>query len=148
MSVGPSNWKLWRDEGHLQLYEGFGLFNHMKSALLAAIFWISGGGAILLAVPEEKTPVVKIHPAKWAAEYGAPVVPQIEEVVAVPEPLEHYSVAQAKPKAKKQAPLRHRHVARRRPNFFEKLVVSFINLQKDEPAKSSRKRSRTTSRRG
>jgi hypothetical protein len=107
------------------------------------------GGAILLAGPaEKKAPVVKIHPAKWAAEYGAPVVPQIEEVVAVPEPLEHYSVAQAKPKAKKQAPRRHRHVARRRPNFFEKLVVSFINLQKDEPAKSSRKRSRTTSRRG
>lgn len=147
MSVGPIR-KLWRDEGLLQLYEGFGLFNHMKSALLAAIFWISGGGAILLAVPEEKTPVVKIHPAKWAAEYGAPVVPQIEEVVAVPEPLEHYSVAQAKPKVKKQTPRRLRHVARRRPNFFEKLVVSFINLQKDEPAKSSSKRSRTTSRRG
>jgi hypothetical protein len=146
MSVGPIR-KLWRDEGLLQLYEGFGLFNHMKSALLAAIFWISGGGAILLAVPEEKTPVVKIHPAKWAAEYGAPVVPQIEEVV-VPKPLEHYSVAQAKPKAKEQAPRRHRHVARRRPNFFEKLVVSFINFQKHEPAKSSRKRPLTTSRPG
>jgi hypothetical protein len=140
--------KLWRDEGLLQLYESFGLFTHMKSALLAAIFGITGGGAILLAVPaEKKAPVVKIHPAKWASEYGAPVVPQIEEVV-VPEPLEHYSVAQAKPKAKKQAPRRHRHVARRRPNFFEKLVVSFINFQKHQPAKSSRKRSHTTSRPG
>jgi hypothetical protein len=114
--------KLWRDEGLLQLYEGFGLLNHMKSALLAAIFWINGGGAILLAVPEGKAPVVKIHPAKWAAEYGAPVVPQIEEVVAVPEPLEHYSVAQAKPKAKKQAPRRHRHVASRRNHPVNGLV--------------------------
>jgi len=38
----------------------------MKSALLAAIFGITGGVAILLAVPaEEKAPVVKIIPPKW-----------------------------------------------------------------------------------
>jgi hypothetical protein len=131
------------DKGLLQLYEGFGLFAHMKSALLAAIFAITGGVAILLAVPaEEKAPVVKMSPAKWAED--APVVPQIEkEVLVVPEPLEHYSVAQAK--TEKQAPRRHRHVARPSPNFFEKLVIGFINLQKHQPAKSSRKQSRTTS---
>ena len=54
MSVGPIK-QLWRDEGLLQLYEGFGLFNQMKSALLAAIFGITGRGAILLAVPAEKS---------------------------------------------------------------------------------------------
>jgi hypothetical protein len=119
----------------LQLYEGFGLFTHMKSALLAAIFGITGGVAILLAVPaEEKAPVVKIHPAKWAED--APVVPQIEEEAqVVPEPLEQYSVAQAKTKTEKQAPRRHEHVARPRPNFFENLVVGFINLQKHQPEK-------------
>jgi hypothetical protein len=96
----------------------------------------------LLAVPaEEKAPVVKIHTNKWAEE--APLVPQIEkEALVVPEPLEHYSVAQAKTKTEKQAPRHHRHVARPRPNFFEKLVVGFINLQKHQPAKSSRERSR------
>jgi len=123
------------DKGLLQLYEGFGLFTHMKSALLAAIFAITGGVAILLAVPaEEKAPVVKMSPAKWAED--APVVPQIEEeALVVPEPLEHYSVAEANMKTEKQAPRRHRHVARPRPNFFEKLVVGFINLQKHQPAK-------------
>jgi hypothetical protein len=107
----------------------------MKSALLAAIFGITGGVAILLAVPaEEKAPVVKIHPAKWAED--APVVPQIEEeALVVPEPLEQYSVAQAKTKTEKQAPRRHEHVARARPNFFENLVVGFINLQKHQPEK-------------
>ena len=131
------------DKGLLQLYEGLGLFTHMKSALLAAIFAITGGVAILLAVPaEEKAPVVKIHPAKWAED--APVVPQIEEeALVVPEPLEHYLVAQTK--TEKQAPRRRTHVARPRPNFFEKLVIGFINLQKHQPAKSSRKQSRTTS---
>jgi hypothetical protein len=120
----------------------------MKSALLAAIFGITGGAAILLAVPvEEKAPVVYSSPAKWAGEYGAPVVPQIEKEVKVPEPSEHYS-AQAKTKTEKEAPSRGlRHVARPRPNFFERLVASFINLQKHQPAKSSRKQSRTTSRR-
>jgi hypothetical protein len=91
---------------------------------------------------------VKIHPAKWGAEYGAPLLPQIEEVLVVPEPLEHYSIAQAKTKTEKQAPRRQRYVIRARPNFFEKLVIGFINLQKHQPAKSSGKRSRTTSRRG
>jgi hypothetical protein len=141
-----------------------GLFTHMKSALLAAIFAIAGGGAILLAVPaEEKAPVVKFHTGKWAED--GPLVPQIEkEALVVPEPLEQYLVAQAKTKTEKQAPRRHRHVARPRPNFFEELVVGFIDLQKHQPveklvvgfsdlqkyqpAKSSRKRSRTTSRRG
>ena len=112
------------------------------SALLAAIFGITGGVAILFAVP-----VVNILPATSAHEYGAPIVPQIEEEVPVPEPLDHYSVDQAKTKIEKQAPRRHRYVVRR-PNFFEKLFVSFINLQKHQPAKSSHKRSRTTSRGG
>jgi hypothetical protein len=115
----------------------------MRSTLLVAIFGITGGVAILLAA----APVVKILPATSAHEYGAPVVPQIEEELPVPEPLDHYSVAQAKTKTEKQAPRRHRYMARR-PNFFEKLFVSFINLQKHQPAKSSRKRSRTTSRGG
>jgi hypothetical protein len=38
-------------------------------------------------------------------------------------------------RTEKQAPRRHRHVARPRPNFFEKLVDGFINLQKHQPAK-------------
>ena len=118
----------------------------MKSALLAAIFAITGGVAILLAVPaEEKAPVVKMSPGKWTED--APVVPQIEEeALVVPEPLEHYLVAQTK--TEKQAPRRRTHVARPRPNFLEKLVIDFINLQKHQPAKSSRKQSRTTSPRG
>lgn len=44
----------------------------------------------------------------------------------------------------KQAPRRHRRIARARPNFFEKLLIGFINLQKHQTAKSFRKRSRTT----
>jgi len=127
----------------LQLYEGFGLFTYMKSTLLAAFFGITGGVAILFAAP-----VVKILPATSAHEYGAPMVPQIEEELPVPEPLDHYSVAQAKTKTEKQAPRRHRHIARARPNFFEKLLIGFINLQKHQTAKSFRKRSRTTSQRG
>jgi hypothetical protein len=127
----------------LQLYEGFGLFTYMKSTLLAAIFGITGGAAILLAA----VPVVKTHP-EWKWAYGAPVVPQIEEEVKVPEPSEHYS-AQVKAKTEKQGPPRgHRHVTRPRSNFFERLVASFINLQKHQPSKSSPKQSRTTSRRG
>ena len=132
----------------MRLYEGFGLFTHVRSALLAAIFGIIGGDALLFAVPAEgKGPIVKIHP-EWGAEYGAPLVPQIEEAVGVPEPLEHYSVAQAKTKTEKQAPRRHRHIARARPNFFEKLLIGFVNLQKHQTAKSFRKRSRTTSQSG
>ena len=134
------------NKGLLQLYGGFGLFTHMKSALLAAIFAITGGVAILRAVPaEEKTPVVKMSPSKWTED--APVVPQIEEeALVVPEPLEQYSIAQTK--TEKQAPRRRTLVARPRPNFFEKLVIDFINLQRHQPAKSSRKQSRTTSPRG
>ena len=53
----------------------------MKSALLAAIFGITGGVAILLAVPAgEKAPVIKIQLPKSFPEYGEPVVPQKEEV--------------------------------------------------------------------
>jgi hypothetical protein len=124
----------------------------MKSALLAAIFGITGLVASSLAVPaEEKAPVIKIHPPKSFPDYGDPVVPQIEEVppqeVAVPESLDHYhSVAQAK--TGKPAPRRHMHVVRPRPNFFEKLVAGFIKLQKPQAPKSSHKRSRTTPRRG
>ena len=107
------------------------LFTHMKSALLAAIL----GVTILLAFPaEEKGAAVKFHQAR--AEEGLP--PQIEEeALVVPDPFERYSVAQAKTKTEKQAPRRHRYVARR-PNFFEKLVVGFINLQKHQPGKSRR----------
>jgi len=121
----------------------------MKSALLAAIFGITGGVTILLAIPaEEKASIGRIHP-EWTFEYGAPEVPQVEvlplqEEVGVPESLEHYSVSQAKTKTEKQAPRRQRHIARARPNFFEKLVIDFINLQKHQTAKSFRKRSRTT----
>jgi hypothetical protein len=118
----------------------------MKSALLAVIFGITGGVAILLAVPaEEKAPVVYSSPAKWVQEYGAPVVPQREEEVQVPEPSDHYSVARAK--TEKPAARRRRDVAGPRPNFFERLVTSFINLQKHQPAKSSHKQPRTTSQR-
>jgi serine/threonine protein kinase len=81
---------------------------------------------------------VKIHPAKQAQEYGAPVAPQIEEEILVPEPLERYSVAQARTKTEKQASHRHRHVARPRPSLFKKLVAGFIKLQK-QPTKSVRK---------
>jgi hypothetical protein len=119
----------------------------MKPALLAAIFGLTGGAAISLAAPvEEKAPVVYSSPAKWAHEYGAPVVPQIEEEVKVPEPSEHYS-AQAKTKTEKQGPRGHRHLNRPRSNFFERLVASFINLQKHQPSKSPPKQSRTASRR-
>ena len=95
--------------------------------------------AILLAVPaEEKAPVFIIHPPKWLPDYGDPMVVQIEEVapqeVLVPEPLDHYSVAQAK--TEKSAPRRHTHVVRPGPNFFEKLVAGFIKLQKHQAAKS------------
>ena len=124
----------------------------MKSALLAAIFAITGLVTILLAVPaEEKGPVIKIHPPKSFPDYGEPVVLRIEEVppqeAAVPESVDHYySVAQGK--TEKPARRRHMHVVRPRPNFFEKLVAGFIKLQKPQAAKSSRKRSRPTPRRG
>ena len=122
------------------------LWQCMKSALLAAIFGITGLVAISVAVPaEEKAAVIKIHPPKSFPDYGEPVVPQIEEVppqdAVAPESLDHYySVA---PKTGKPAQRRHRHIVRPRPNFFEKLVADFIQLQKPQPAKSSPKRSRT-----
>ena len=115
----------------------------MKSALLAAIL----GVTILLAFPaEEKGAAVKFHQAR--AEEGLP--PQIEmEPYVIPEPVERYSsiwryaagaqFTQAKTKTEKQAPRRYRHVARPRQNFFEKLVVGFINLQKHQPSKSRRR---------
>ena len=124
----------------------------MKSTLLAAILGITGGVTILLAIPaEEKASIVRTHP-EWTFEYGAPAVPQVEvaplkEEAGVPEPLEHYSVAQAKTKTEKRTLRHQRHIARARPNFFEKLVIGFIHLQKHQTAKSFHKRSRTTSQR-
>ena len=105
----------------------------MKSALFATIFVMVGGVAIFLAFPaEDKRAALEFRQAR--AELGLP--PQIEkEALVVPDPFERYSVAQAKTKTEKQAPRRHRHAARPCPNFFEKLVVDFINLQKHQPAK-------------
>ena len=113
----------------------------MKSALLAAIFGITGGVAILVAVPaEEKAPVIKIQPPRSFPDYGEPVVPQIEEVppqeAVVPEPSAHYYSVQAK--TEKPAPRRHMHVVRPHPNFFDKLVAGFIKLQKHQAPKSGR----------
>jgi hypothetical protein len=113
----------------------------MKSALLAAIFGITGGVGILFA--EDKGAAAKFRQAR--AEEGLP--PQIEmEPYVIPEPVERYSITQAKPK--KQATHRRRHVARPRKNFLQRLVASFNNLQKHQAAKTPRKRFRTTSRRG
>jgi hypothetical protein len=109
----------------------------MKSALLAGIFGIIGGVGILLAVPaEEKAPVIKIQLPKSWPDYGEPVVPQIEELppqeALVPEPLDHYLVAQTK--TEKPAPQHRTHLVRPRPNFFERLVTGFIKLQKHQAA--------------
>ena len=111
----------------------------------------SSGLAPLLGVPaEEKAPTIKIQLPMSFPDYGKPTVPQIENVppreVLLPEPLDHYSVAQAK--TEKPAPRRHMHVVRPRPNFFEKLVAGFIKLQKHQAAKSFCKRCHVTSRRG
>jgi hypothetical protein len=127
------------------------LYQSMKSALLAAIFGITGL-VVMLAVPaEEKAPVIKVNPPKSFPDYGDPVVPQIEEVPpqekAVPERSVHYySVAQAT--TEKPAPRRHMHVVRRQPNFFEKLVTDFIKLQKPQAPKSFRKQAHTSPPRG
>ena len=122
----------------------------MKSALFTTIFVIVGGVAILLAFPaEDKRAAFEFRQAK--AELGLP--PQIEDekieddVAVIPEPVDQYSIAHAKPKIQTTTS-RPRHVARRRLNFLEKLVVSFINLQKHHPAKTAAKRSHTISRRG
>ena len=121
----------------------------MKSALLATIFWINAGVAILLAVPaEEKLPVIEIQPPKSFPDYGEPVVPQIEETppqeALVPEPMDRYLVTQAK--TTKTVPPHHRHAVRPRTNFLERLVAGFIKLQKRQVAKSVHNRSRITSR--
>jgi hypothetical protein len=123
------------------------MLTRVKSALLAAIFGVTGGVALLLAVP---APAFKIHPAKFAPDYGESMVPQIEdeeEAVGVPEPSYHYSQP-LHAKTEKPVPRRNRHVARLRPNLFERLVAGFLNLQKHQPAKSCRRWSHTTSRRG
>ena len=125
----------------------------VKSAFLATIFVIVGGVAILLAAfpAEDKRAAIEFRQAR--IELGLP--PQIEDDVAVrerdlaviPEPVDQYSSVQVKPKIRTTTS-RHRHVARRHLNFLEKLVVSFINLQKHQPAKRAAKRSHTTPRRG
>ena len=124
----------------------------MKSALFVIIFVIVGGVAILLAFPaDDKRAAIEFRQAR--AELGLP--PQIEDDVAVterdlaviPEPVDQYSSVQVKPKIRTTTS-RHRHIARRNLNFLEKLVVSFINLQKHQSAKMATKGSHTTSPRG
>jgi hypothetical protein len=122
----------------------------MKFVLFATIFVIVGGAAILLAFPaEDKRAAFEFRQAR--AELGLP--PQIEDYVPVtPEPVKQHSIVQVKPKIRTTTS-RHTHVARRRLNFVERLVVSFINLQKHRPqkhqaAKTASKRSHTAPRRG
>jgi len=122
----------------------------MKSALFATIFVIVGGIAIFHALPaEDKRAAFEFRQAK--AELGLP--PQIEDekiedhVAVTPEPVDKYSIVHVKPELRTTTS-RHRHVARQRLNFLEKLVVSFITLQKHHPAKTATKRSHTTSQRG
>ena len=122
----------------------------MKSALFTTIFVIIGGVAILLAFPaEDKRAAFEFRQAR--AELGLPhqieneVSVTLDEVSVIPEPV--YSIIHVKPKAQTTTS-RHRHVAHRRLNFFERLVVSFINLQKHQPAKTATIRSHKTSRRG
>jgi hypothetical protein len=121
----------------------------MKSAFLATIFVIVGGVAILLAFPAgDKRAAIEFREAR--AELGLP--PQIEDekieddVAVSLESVDQYSIVRVKPKIRTTTS-RHRHAARRHPNFLEKLVVSFISLQKHQPAKTATKRSHTTSRR-
>ena len=115
----------------------------MKSAFFATIFVIVGGVAILLSSPAgDKRAALEFRQAR--AELGLP--PQIEDDVAlterdlavIPEPVDQYSSVQVKPKIPTTTP-RHRYVAHRHPNFLEKLFVSFINLQKHQPAKTATK---------
>jgi hypothetical protein len=120
----------------------------MKSAFFVTIFLIVSGVAILFAFSAED-PRAAIAFREASAELGLP--PQIDDerldgTVTV-EPLEQYSIVHVKPKTGTTVS-RHRHVARRHPNFFEKLVVSFVNLQKHQPAKTATKRPHTTSPRG
>jgi hypothetical protein len=118
----------------------------MKSALFATIFVIVGGVAISLAFPaEDKRAAFEFRQAK--AELGLP--PQIDDekieddVAVTPEPVDKYSIVHVK-RDVRTTTSRHRQVARQRLNFLEKLVVSFINLQKHPPAKMATKRSHTT----
>ena len=124
----------------------------MKSAFFATIFVVVSAVAILRVFPaEDKSAAIEFRQAR--AELGLP--PQIEDDVAVterdlaviPEPVDRYSSVQVKPKIRTTT-IRHRQVARRHLNFLEKLVVSFINLQKPHPAKTAAKRSHTISRHG
>ena len=122
----------------------------MKSALFATIFVIVGGVGIFLAFPAEDTrEAFEFRQAK--AELGLP--PQIEDkkieddVAVIPEPVDKYSIVHPKPEVRITAS-RHRHLAPQRPNFLERLAVSFINLQKHHLGKTATKRSHTTSRRG
>ena len=111
----------------------------MKSAFFVTIFVIVSGVAILLAFPAgDQRAALEFRQAR--AELGLP--PQTEDDVAVterdsaviPEPVGQYLSNQVKPKIGTTTS-RHRHVARRHRNFLEKLIVSFINLQKHGPAK-------------
>ena len=109
----------------------------MKSVLLAALFAITGGVALVTALPaEEKTPVIRIQLPKSFPDYGEPVVPQIEQMPpqeeVLPEPLDRYLVAQAK--LEKPAPQHPKRLAHRQPNFFQKLLAGFIKLQKPQAA--------------
>jgi hypothetical protein len=122
----------------------------MKSALFATIFGIVGGIAILPAFPaEEKRAAFEFRQAR--AELGLP--PQIEDkkieddIAVTPQPVDKYSIVHVKPEARTTTS-RHRHIARQRPSFLEKLFVSFINLQKHPRAKTATKPSHTTSGRG
>jgi len=122
----------------------------MKSTLFATILVIVGGVGIAFASSAEDTrESFEFRQAK--AELGLP--PQIEDekiaddLAVLPEPVDKYSIVHPKPEVR-MCTSRHRHVARQRPNFLEKLVVSFINLQKHHSAKTTAKRSHTTSGRG
>jgi hypothetical protein len=122
----------------------------MKSALFATILVIVGGVGISFASPAEDTrEAFEFRQAK--AELGLP--PQIEDekieddVAVIPEPVDKYSIVHVKSEVRIPTS-RHRHVARQRPSFLEKLAVSFIKLQKHPPTKTATKRSHRTSGRG
>src|SRR6516164_9056509 len=102
----------------------------MKSALFVAIFVIVGGVGIFLAFPaEDKRAAFEFRQAK--AELGLP--PQIEDekigddVAVTPEPVDKYSIVHPKPEVRTTTS-RHRHVARQRPNFLEKLGAGVLQI--------------------
>jgi hypothetical protein len=120
----------------------------MKSAFFVTIFLTVGGVAILLASSvEDQRAAIEFREAR--AEFGLP--PQIDDekldADVTLQPPQQYSTVHAKPRIATTSS-RHRHVARRHLNFFEKLMVSFVNLQKHQPAKTASKRRHTTSPRG